>query len=187
MDKKKVKDTRKERTREKIITAFGTLLREKSFMDIRVQDISESSRINRSTFYNHFVDKYELLEVVIRKNFQQRAIERVTQKLHYDEALVKNIYYTLIDFYTRWINVSMRNYHELDIKIERVLRQEVEILLTKALENSEEPLTDKEKKVIASNLSWLIFGVGHEWYIDGALSPEEYWSLSHKMLHEYSF
>lgn len=50
------------RTDRDIVNAFLTLLDRKSFEKITVADIIGEARINRSTFYQHFQDKYAILE-----------------------------------------------------------------------------------------------------------------------------
>ena len=50
-----------ERTEKLIYLGFQELLSKKLFSKITINDISEASMINRSTFYLHFLDKYDLL------------------------------------------------------------------------------------------------------------------------------
>ena len=52
------------RTDRDIVNAFLTLLDQKSFEKITVADIIGEARINRSTFYQHFPDKYAILELL---------------------------------------------------------------------------------------------------------------------------
>ena len=59
MDKKE--DLRVRKTKTNLYKALIELMEEKSFEDIKVIDICRVSLINRSTFYDHFNDKYELL------------------------------------------------------------------------------------------------------------------------------
>lgn len=49
------------RTLLQLRNTFGTLLSEKSFDSIQVLEICERSLIPKSTFYNYFDDKYDLL------------------------------------------------------------------------------------------------------------------------------
>ncbi|MBC7813431.1 MAG: TetR/AcrR family transcriptional regulator C-terminal domain-containing protein [Burkholderiales bacterium] len=57
-----IEDLRVRRTRKMIQEAFMALTVEKGFSALTVRDITERAMINRSTFYRHFLDKYDLLE-----------------------------------------------------------------------------------------------------------------------------
>lgn len=48
-------------TKEHIMEAFLALLEDKNLMDISVSEISERAGVSKRTFYNHFVDKYDLM------------------------------------------------------------------------------------------------------------------------------
>ena len=52
-------------TKPLIRNAFITLLKEKSLEDITVQEIVEKALINRSTFYLHYKDKYDLYDAIV--------------------------------------------------------------------------------------------------------------------------
>lgn len=54
--------TRATKTRANIKNAFISLIDEKGFEALTVSDITRRAKINRGTFYLHFVDKYDLLE-----------------------------------------------------------------------------------------------------------------------------
>ena len=49
-------------TKKYIKNAFIKLLKEKGFNNITVSDITNVAKINRGTFYLHYVDKFDLLE-----------------------------------------------------------------------------------------------------------------------------
>ena len=55
-------DLRIQRTRKLLQEAFIALTVEKGFAAITVRDITQRARVNRSTFYRHYLDKYDLLE-----------------------------------------------------------------------------------------------------------------------------
>lgn len=59
--------TKKNKTHIKIQNVFLELLSQKPFKDITVNDIAEGAEINRSTFYTHFQDKYELLNYILQE------------------------------------------------------------------------------------------------------------------------
>lgn len=73
-------DPRVRRTRQMLQQSMSELLKEKEFVDITVQDITDRADLNRATFYKHFLDKYELLNAIVREGFQT----------HLDAALPEN-------------------------------------------------------------------------------------------------
>ena len=59
MDKKT--DLRIIKTKKVLFDALISLLEEMPFEEIKISDICDRALINRSTFYSHYQDKYELL------------------------------------------------------------------------------------------------------------------------------
>ena len=55
-------DIRYIKTDRSIQNSFWTLMNKKGFSHMSVQDIIKESMINRSTFYDHYKDKYDLLD-----------------------------------------------------------------------------------------------------------------------------
>ena len=70
-------DPRIKRTRALIEQAFLDVMLEKSFTSMSIQDITEKAGVNRTTFYLHFTDKYELVTYSMNWRFRQ-AIERAS-------------------------------------------------------------------------------------------------------------
>lgn len=58
-------DLRVVKTKNNLYKALVLLMRDIPFEEIRVSDICEKALVNRSTFYSHFSDKYELLSSYI--------------------------------------------------------------------------------------------------------------------------
>ena len=69
-------DPRVKRTRSLILRSFESLLAEKGFETISVQDVTDKAEVNRATFYAHFHDKYELLDYSISQMFRQEIEKR---------------------------------------------------------------------------------------------------------------
>jgi AcrR family transcriptional regulator len=63
----KLEDLRVRRTRKLLKRALVELTIEKGFVNITVSDIAERAMVNRSTFYRHYVDKYDLLSQYIEE------------------------------------------------------------------------------------------------------------------------
>lgn len=53
--------------KEQIIEAFIQLLDKKKFEDLYVKDIVRQAEVSRSTFYLHFIDKFQLMAEVRKK------------------------------------------------------------------------------------------------------------------------
>ena len=62
-------DPRVRRTRQLLQQALDKLLQTKDFENISVQDIAEAATVNRATFYDHFPDKFALLEYSVAASF----------------------------------------------------------------------------------------------------------------------
>lgn len=74
-----VLDPRIRRTRQLLQGALGTLLRTRSFEEISVQDITEAATVNRATFYDHYADKFALLDALVAGGFHRLLHERNVQ------------------------------------------------------------------------------------------------------------
>ena len=61
-NKNGTEDLRVRRTRLFLQNAFIELSIEKDFSSVTIADITERAMVNRSTFYRHFQDKYDLLD-----------------------------------------------------------------------------------------------------------------------------
>lgn len=57
----KNEDLRVRRTRKLLQKALLEVTIEKGFAEVSVRDIADRAMVNRSTFYRHFLDKYDLL------------------------------------------------------------------------------------------------------------------------------
>lgn len=62
-------DRRKEKTVKAVREAFSALMLRKRYSEITVQDILDGANIGRSTFYEHFKTKDELLHAVCKEIF----------------------------------------------------------------------------------------------------------------------
>jgi AcrR family transcriptional regulator len=76
-----VRDPRIRRTRQLLQGALWSLLKSKGFDEISVQDIADTATVNRATFYDHYTDKYRLLEAAVGASFPALLEER---KVAYD-------------------------------------------------------------------------------------------------------
>ena len=69
-------DSRAIRTKKSITLALISLLKEKSFEKITIQDILDRTPVTRGTFYSYFCDKYEIVEKMHEHFFELRETIR---------------------------------------------------------------------------------------------------------------
>ena len=69
-------DRRVKKSRTAIYQAFLTLLNQKSYESLTVQEIIDLADVGRSTFYAHFETKEALLEEMCQDLFQHTFVER---------------------------------------------------------------------------------------------------------------
>jgi AcrR family transcriptional regulator len=157
-------DPRVLRTRQLLLQAFYDLFLEKGFQAMTVQDITERARINRSTFYTHFEDKFAILESWLREQFQQRVASRVLT----GDAWSLNTFRLLILHVVEWF----AEFHRLARSTDRSLIPLVVTTLQEALfdlllqgfksmaGSRWDQLADLE--TVAMVTSWAIFGSGFQ-------------------------
>lgn len=122
-------DLRVLKTRKNIRTSFINLLLVKDFKDITIQNIIDEALIGRSTFYDHYFDKYDLLNQLVNEvlvDFKDIIKDRFDLKSendfigfflnmieHYSKQrttflALLNVHTESIDLYTSLINI-LRN------------------------------------------------------------------------------
>src|SRR4051812_31773881 len=72
-------DPRIRRTRQLLHRSLETLLETKPFDSISVQDITDQATVNRATFYDHYADRYALLQCMVGTHFLKLLEERQVQ------------------------------------------------------------------------------------------------------------
>src|SRR5271156_4214688 len=97
LDPSKV-DPRIRRTRQMLFQAFQDLLAQKSFDQISVQDLAERSTLNRATFYDHFTDKFALLEAMMGERFSTLITTRMAGSDGTCEASLRLLILAACDF-----------------------------------------------------------------------------------------
>lgn len=111
--------------------SFKELAAKQPIEKITIKEITDKAGVIRPTFYNHFQDKYELLEWIIRTQLLE-PIEPLVQNGMVNEALV--LLFTNIEkereFYTRASRLEGQN------SFESIARECVEQLLLKVVKKS---------------------------------------------------
>lgn len=80
-------DRRTQKTRDAIFQAFNSLLSEKNYSKITIQEIIDRANTGRSTFYAHFETKDELLRALCADLFGHIFSERLSSEKTHDFSL----------------------------------------------------------------------------------------------------
>ncbi|WP_058309168.1 TetR/AcrR family transcriptional regulator [Gracilibacillus massiliensis] len=94
-------DPRVKKTRKFLEEALIDLIEVKGFEAITVGNLAEKAEINRVTFYQHYHDKYELLEQTIEtmlRDFIEAVAPNKREELVTDKDETNNVYLQLFQF-----------------------------------------------------------------------------------------
>jgi AcrR family transcriptional regulator len=168
-----VRDPRIRRTRKLLQGALGALMQSKSFDEISVQDITETATVNRATFYDHYTDKFALLEAMIAGGFHEFLDER---QVRYDAgcpAAVGAIIQATCDFLTQAHSrgdCDRQTAFEplMDAAIVTAIRR----LLMEGLQRAEHPL-EIPAELVAAAASAAICGGVKQWLSSPDRPPAE--------------
>ncbi|HEV2237042.1 MAG TPA: TetR/AcrR family transcriptional regulator [Ktedonobacterales bacterium] len=170
-------DPRVKRTRKLLLEAFEALLEEKSFHDISVQDIAERATINRATFYAHFVDKYALLDEAFSERFRATVSNQVSLAAPFTAEhlarLIAVVFASQAEFHDHCQHQTPGR--DLNPMMEAKVQQELNAWLLEWLRRSPPPgrRGGMTESVLASVLSWAIFGAAAEWTREARRPPAE--------------
>jgi len=95
---KNLQDPRVKRTRQLLAQGLYSLVSEKGFEAITVQDIAKRATVNRATFYAHYEDKYDLVDRLFREHFQQRLADSVPSPSSVTASALESLCRTVFDF-----------------------------------------------------------------------------------------
>ncbi len=149
-------------------------MRNKSFDDISVQDITEAATVNRATFYDHYTDKYALLDAMVAGGFHKLLDER---KVSFDgscAAAAGPIVLAACD-YLRECHSSQdacRKHTAFEPLIEAAIINAIRrVLLGGVTRAASTPAFHPE--MIATTASWAIYGAVKQWFNTPDRPPAE--------------
>jgi AcrR family transcriptional regulator len=159
-----VRDPRIRRTRKLLQGALDTLLRNKSFDEISVQDIAEAATVNRATFYDHYTDKFALMEAMIAGGFHEMLYER---QLRYQtgcpaalEAIIQATCDYLIQLHSRGECDRQTAFAPL---MDAAIAKAIQRLLIEGFEREKQPSAISPELIAASASAAICAGV-KQWF-----------------------
>lgn len=170
--KKKV-DLRIIKTKNNIYLSLINLLKNNTFEEIKVSDICNEALINRSTFYAHFEDKYELISSLI--NDLKKDLESELKTIQKD-LTTKEYYLEMIRIFLNHIEGKEDIYRSI------MINNKNSIIMDMIYDTISNDLNNKIKKddidipveVVSSFYIGAVINVGIEWLKNGkSYSKEE--------------
>ena len=104
---KKKEDLRILKTKASLYRGLMSLMKTKPFENIKISEICSISLINRSTFYDHFNDKFELIESLMN-DMKNELIDSLSFNIDTDN--IKDYYMEIIKLLLDHINININIY-----------------------------------------------------------------------------
>ncbi|HBY89584.1 MAG TPA: TetR family transcriptional regulator [Aerococcaceae bacterium] len=156
-------DPRVARTRKAIIESFIQLSERKPFENISVKDITEEALINRATFYNHFLDKYDLMEKALFEDVQLKLNREEYSEVQLNEDYIVSLFEKLCSFHMRLATQCQRSYI---VTINQLVVDQLKVIHSQQLKKHFESLDEEEIHKIATIFASGLFSLSQEWFDD---------------------
>jgi AcrR family transcriptional regulator len=163
-------DPRIRRTRLLLQQALENLLKKKNFDDISVQEIADAATVNRVTFYDHYTDKFALLECVVATRFQELLRQRDI-KFDCSSALLA-IVLGVCDFLAGVPRHCSEHPGQMEPHLESAVIAVVRRMLLDGLQRHPSALS-APPELIATTVTWAIYGAAQEWLRTPSRPPSD--------------
>ncbi len=157
-------DPRVRRTRQLLQDALVKLLEQKEFDKISVQDIADAATLNRATFYDHYNDKFALLECIVGSRLNELLSER---GVRFDGTCAKALGATILgvcDFLQESLEMVGERQRQMEPHLESAVIAVVRRMILAGLK-LHPPQGAVSPEMLASTVSWAIFGAAKEWVL----------------------
>ena len=156
-------DPRVRRTRQLLVQAFFELLSAKDFEALSVQDIAEKATVNRATFYDHFPDKFALLDYTIEDSFQQALRARMGDATPAEPEGLRRIILALCDYLEELGKRCPKHQRQFEPMVESKVKALVRDVLLSSLKCPNHPGEYPAPELVATMASWAMYAAALEW------------------------
>lgn len=172
-------DPRILRTRKLIMDAFIGLSEKKEFKDMTIKDITSEATVNRATFYYHFMDKYDLMEKVLKEDLMLNVTHDICKHDELNQETIISIFLSVTDFQQSLLTKCRRSFEAFQTTIEAIIMKELEKIFYQMLVKQSSSASDHSLRIASVMLSWGIYGASMDWQNNCTMEPEEYmkWAL----------
>jgi AcrR family transcriptional regulator len=154
-------DPRIRRTRQLFQHALEKLLENKEFDKISVHDIADAATVNRATFYDHYADKFALLESLVGCRFHGLLVEREVQFDGTCQSALNAIVLAVCDYLTGMQGPGC--VRRFEPHMESAIIAVVRRILLEGLRRHPPENGNLAPEIIAATASWAIYGAAKEW------------------------
>jgi AcrR family transcriptional regulator len=155
-------DPRILRTRKLLQQALVNLMKEKQFDSLSVQDIAEAATINRATFYDHYPDKFALLECTVGTRFNELLSERGITFNGTCTSALRAIVLGVCDFVASAQLLCSERPGQMEPHMESAIIAVVRRMLLEGLEKHPSA-APTSPQMIATTTAWAMYGAAKEW------------------------
>jgi AcrR family transcriptional regulator len=165
-------DPRIRRTRLLLQQALGKLLETKELEKISVQDITDVATVNRATFYDHYPDKFALLECMVGGRFQELLTERNVRFDGTCSSALKAIVLGVCDYLAAAPGLECEGRRQMEPHMESTV---VAVVRNMFLDGMKQHPSQSavSPEMIATTASWAIYGAAKEWMRTPNRCPSE--------------
>lgn len=134
-----MEDLRTIKTKKNLYDALILLMKQTNFENIKVADICKYALVNRSTFYNHYQDKYDLLDDMLTN-----LKNKIFNLNNYQD--IKSYYLSFFSTLLDYINEHKKSFTDILINNKNDIM--IDILLNKLVKDILNNTKLKEKEIV---------------------------------------
>ena len=157
-----VLDPRILRTRQLLHQGLERLLTKKDFEKISVQDIAEAATVNRVTFYDHYTDKFALLESMVENRFNELIAERGVEFDGSCSSALTGIVLAVCDYLSGTAGIKNDRQRLMEPYLESAVIAIVRRMVLGGLKRhpANWPVPPE---MVATAWTWAVYGAAQEW------------------------
>jgi AcrR family transcriptional regulator len=139
-------------------------MQNKSFDDISVQDVTDLATVNRATFYDHYTDKFALLDAMVASGFHMLLHERGVRYDGTCPSAASAVILAVCDYLTQ--THTSRTVCQRQSAFEPLVEAAITAAIRRVLMEGVQKdgfINEVSPIMIATTASWAIYGAAKEW------------------------
>lgn len=155
-------DPRVRRTRLLLHRALEGLLETKDFAKISVGDVAEAATLNRATFYDHYPDKFALLECLVGERFNTLMTDRGVVFGSDCGSALRTMVLAVCDYLAATPRLGCERQAQLEPHLESAMIAVVRKMFVEGL-RAHPTASSLPFEMIATAAAWAMYGGAQQW------------------------